>query len=540
MNREHHPSSLDYVRELVQFDTISSRSNVAITDYVDAELKRIGFETERVDYTDLNQVAKSNVVGRIGPQGTGLAYFAHTDVVPADPWFSEAHGPFSPWEEGDRLYGRGSCDMKGSLACMLATASCLDTDQLTAPLYVVCTADEEVGYAGALQVVQHSRLYREIVAANTPVIIGEPTMLQVIHGHKGTFGIHATARGAAAHSSTTHGLNANLAMIPFLEEMKAIHDETEADPAWQDNRFHPPTLSWNIGVNDHTHAINIKAPQSVCTAYFRPMPGQDVEPLLNRVRRAAEANGLELKIRGQYPALFTDPKSPLVQTALQLTGQSSSGTVTYGTDGCVLDGLEQRIVCGPGDIAQAHTKDEWISLDQLTMGVEVYAKFIEHFCGAARLRSAGTSANTATTPARGRGESTDLPSPRGTSKSDAVPVHDFLVPFVEQRDLLPRTVEEIQGLVDNGFVVEVNGSIVGFAAIEIFSGKLAEVQCLAVAPALQGKGIGKQLIQRCVQRAQEANVTELIAITASDALFQSCGFDYALPNQKRALFIQTG
>jgi len=105
---------------------------------------------------------------------------------------------------------------------------------------------------------------------------------------------------------------------------------------------------------------------------------------------------------------------------------------------------------------------------------------------------------------------------------------------------LPRTVEEIQGLVDNGFVVEVNGSIVGFAAIEIFSGKLAEVQCLAVAPALQGKGIGKQLIQRCVQRAQEENVTELIAITASDALFQSCGFDYALPNQKRALFIQTG
>ena len=139
---------------------------------------------------------------------------------------------------------------------------------------ITCTADEEVGYVGAREVAKHSKLYREMVDGNANGIIGEPTMLEVVYAHKGTYGFKAISRGKAAHSSTTSGLNANLAMIPFLAEMKKIHDETMTDPQWQHDEFDPPIISWNIGINDHTAAVNITPPQSICTVYFRPMPGQ--------------------------------------------------------------------------------------------------------------------------------------------------------------------------------------------------------------------------------------------------------------------------
>jgi acetylornithine deacetylase len=192
--------------------------------------------------------------------------------------------------------------------------------------------------------------------------------------------INATSHGKAAHSSTSDGLNANLAMIPFLVEMKKIHDETESDPAWQNDEFDPPTVSWNIGINDHTHAINIKPPQSVCTVYFRPMPGQDPEPLLARVKAAAEANGIELSVRNQAPPLYVDPRSPFVREVLEMAGHSTPKTVAYGTDGAVFTELEKRVVYGPGSIAQAHTHDEFVELSQLEAGTQAYEALIRRWC----------------------------------------------------------------------------------------------------------------------------------------------------------------
>ena len=125
------------------------------------------------------------------------------------------------------------------------------------------------------------------------------------------------------------------------------------------------------------------------------------------------------------------------------------------------------------------------------------------------------------------------PDPRFTPA-----ILEFLQPFIDRRLILPRTVEEITGLLQNAFWARSGDRIVGFVALEVYSRKLGEIQCLAVADDCQRRGIGRELVRRCVQRARELGVHELMAISASEAMFRACGFDYSLPNQKRALFIQ--
>jgi acetylornithine deacetylase len=374
-------NALDYTRELVAFGSISSVSNVEICDHLERVLKGLEFETERIDYVDKAGVHKSNVVGKRGNGSGGLAYFAHTDVVPADNWFSSEHGPFVPTVKDGRLYGRGSCDMKGSLGCMLAAACAASRKELKAPLYITCTADEEVGYIGAAEVARRSQLFRQMIDGDAHGIVGEPTELQVVYAHKGTYGFRAISHGRAAHSSTREGINANLAMIPFLVEMKAIRDETECDPAWQDTRFDPPTVSWNIGINDHTRAVNITPPQSVCTVYFRPMPNQKPELLMERARAAAAKCGLDFSASWGAPPLELDIHSDFVKQMLELANKTTPRTVCYGTDGTQFTALKKLLVCGPGNIAQGHTFDEWIDLKQLEQGTELYARSIELWCG---------------------------------------------------------------------------------------------------------------------------------------------------------------
>lgn len=373
--------ALDYAQDLVRFESTSRLSNVAVSNYVEETLRRLGFVTERIEYDDARGVRKANVIGKKGTGTGGMAYFGHTDVVPADPWFFPEHGPFTPTVKDGRLYGRGSCDMKGSISCMLAAAEQFDANQLKRPIYITCTADEEVGYGGAAQVAKRSELYREMVTGESHGIIGEPTKLEVVYAHKGTYGFTAISHGRAAHSSTNQGINANLAMIPFLAEMKAMHDELDRDSRWHHAEFDPPTMSWNIGINDHTAAVNITPPQSVCTVYFRPMPGQNADSLLDRARQAAERCGLEYKQGWTGKPLYVDPKSPFVQETLRIAGKTQPRTVAYGTDGAMFTDMKNLLVLGPGDIAQAHTHDEWVALDQLTAGTQLFAKLIQHWCG---------------------------------------------------------------------------------------------------------------------------------------------------------------
>ena len=134
-------------------------------------------------------------------------------------------------------------------------------------------------------------------------------------------------------------------------------------------------------------------------------------------------------------------------------------------------------------------------------------------------------------------ESVSRVSIRSSQPTDAEPIHELIAEFVERQLLLERALEEIRALTKYGFTAEADGQIIGFSAVEVYSRKLAEIQCLAVADAFQGKGIGRQLIQHCIRLAKEMNVLELMAISSSDGFLKECGFDYSLPNQKRALFI---
>ncbi len=129
---------------------------------------------------------------------------------------------------------------------------------------------------------------------------------------------------------------------------------------------------------------------------------------------------------------------------------------------------------------------------------------------------------------------------RPAQPGDEQQVADFIHPFVEQAKLLPRTEDELDELIGNGFLAVAGDRIVGFAALEIYSKKMAEIRSLATAPEVRRLGIGKRLIQACVQRAKEANVLEVMAITSSEDFFRSCGFDFTLPGEKKALFLQPG
>lgn len=372
--------ALRYAQRLVGFNSISQNSNRLISKYLEMKLTKHGFLVEVLEYRDRFGTRKVNLVAKKGSGQGGLAYFCHSDVVPVPAWFSEEFGPFEPTVQNDRLYGRGACDMKGSIACMLAAAQRLDWHQFKQPLYFVCTADEEVGFHGIRHVVEQSRYYRDMVAQNTKALIGEPTQLEIVHAHKGSCRIIARAAGQATHSSTGVSQNANRLIIPFAHEMLRICEDTETGRQWQNPDFEPPTLTWNIGLRDDSPAMNITAANSVCTVYVRPMPGVDIESLLQRTRDSAERCGVQLQIVQSCDPFWVDPNSEFVRDALQLAHRPKAKTVSYATDGGLLGELADKIVCGPGGIAQAHTQDEWIALEQLARGTELYEKMIQHWC----------------------------------------------------------------------------------------------------------------------------------------------------------------
>ncbi len=373
--------AIEYLQELIPFPSVSTESNSDVTDCVEGSLRRLGFEIERLEYPDDQGVKKSCILGRKGPEtGCGLAYFSHTDVVPVNSWSFPKAGPWTPLISDGRIYGRGSCDMKGSLACMLAAAESMQTAKLQSPLYIIATADEEVGMPGAKKVVEKSLLYRDIVASQTRSIIGEPTQLEIVYAHKGGRAIKATSIGRAAHSSTGLGINANMALIPFLHEIGQIHQEMETSAAWRDDRFSPPTPTLNLVIKDTNTGVNITSAQSECVVYFRPMPGQDADGMVQHMQQLAKQHGLKFEVLFSGSPLFTDPSTPFIGELLDLTSQTTARTVAYGTDGAIFTELKNIAVFGPGDIAQAHTDDEWISLEQLDRGTDLYRQCIQRWC----------------------------------------------------------------------------------------------------------------------------------------------------------------
>ncbi|MBD3672539.1 MAG: M20 family metallopeptidase [Planctomycetaceae bacterium] len=373
-------NSLDYAQQLVRFDSTCHHSNLEVSEYLEQVLQSLGCETERLDYRDENGELKVNVLGRRGSGTGGLAWFGHTDVVVSDDWSIAEHGPFEPTVRDGRLYGRGSTDMKGPMACLLAALESVRDQPLTSPIYVSCSSDEEINHRGAIEISERSQLYRELIDGNAAGIVGEPTSLDVVYAHKGGCQIHVTSQGKAAHSSTREGVNANWAMIPFLQDMKGLYEETESEERWMDHEFDPPTIRLNLGINDHTQALNITAPQSISTICFRPMPDTDVDELIERIVASAERNGLICDVKTRHPAFYRSPDDEFVQACATLASGQPPRTVSYGSEACNFTEVRRLVVLGPGDIAQAHKSDEWISLDQLEQGASVYRNLLKQYC----------------------------------------------------------------------------------------------------------------------------------------------------------------
>jgi len=372
--------ALRYASRLIEFESSSYLSNKRVAKYLEQKLVKHGILVERLAYDDPVGIRKHCLVAKKGSGTGGMAWFGHMDTVPAPRWNAAGNGPFEPLVTEGRLYGRGSCDMKGPIACFLAAANSIPDNSLNSPLYIVLTADEETGFAGARCVVEESRYFREIVSQSVVGVIGEPTMLQVVHSHKGSIMLTVRSHGVAAHSSTKAGSSSNWSMISFLTVLNEIRQQAESDPAWQNRLFDPPGLSINVCLSDNSPAINVTSSESICQIYLRSMPGMNMEPLLERIRSAADQSGLEFEIPRMAPPMFTEPNSQFVMSALQLCGQSQAGTVAYGTDGAVMGEMADLIVCGPGSIEQAHTVNEWISLDQMHQGTVLYRKMIERWC----------------------------------------------------------------------------------------------------------------------------------------------------------------
>ena len=361
--------------EFVRHNSASTRSNASVCAAIARKMRTAGLAVERLEYRDANHVRKVCLVGKKGQGAGGLALMGHSDIVPAEGW---AWDPFAVIQKKGRLYGRGTADMKGALACMLVAVEGFSKSELKCPVYVIVTADEEIDCSGARYVAEHSKTFRKAGIAYG--IIGEPTMLDVVYAHKGSLRIQATAKGRAAHSSTGRGINANHIMIPFLNDMLNIDRQIRENPKYRDESFSPPHSGCNIVISDGESASNITAPESRATVNCRPMPGHNWTPITKRIQALGKKHGVKLEISSSLRPVYTPPESRIVQEALKITGKRKPKTVPYGTDGMIFGKYMELVIMGPGDIAQAHTIDEWIAIDQLHKGVKAYAAMICRFC----------------------------------------------------------------------------------------------------------------------------------------------------------------
>ena len=368
------PDVVELTKELVAIDSVSQRSNAAVADALERVLERGGFEIERIEYRDTAGERKVNLVGQRGSGLGGVAFCSHLDTVPGVNW---GRDPWTPTVEDDRLIGLGSCDMKGPLAATVVSAAAVDVDRLQRAVLVVATADEEVNLRGAREVVERSRLLR--TARPRFGVVAEPTRLRPVYAHKGGAFVRVTAHGVAAHTSTDRGVSANFLIAPFLAEMAVLAGRLRADPSYGNPDFDPPTLGFNMTLDDGGCRPNVTAAKTTCTLCLRPMPNDRSREVIAQIEERARAYGFEVTSTVGSP-FSGSTETEVVRAAQAVTGIEKARTVPYGTEAPVFQQALEVVILGPGDIAQAHTNGEWIAISQLHEAVAVYSRMIERLC----------------------------------------------------------------------------------------------------------------------------------------------------------------
>ena len=374
---------ISLAQDLIRCDSVTHSCNSACTEVIEKSLASLGFEVSRQSYRDVHGIEKQLLSclrkGR-STSDQGIAFFAHNDVVSVDGWRAENKcGPFDGIVDARRLWGRGACDMKGPIAAAISAIAAIDEATQTAPIYFFVTGDEECGMVGARTLVQQCPVYRKMVEANSVGIITEPTQLRVVNSHKGGCQFTVTAHGIAAHSSTSDGLNANWQLIPFLTYLRELCSRIETEPSLRNEAFNPPTLSLNIVLKNQPTAYNITVGLASCCVFLRTMPQTNWQHLVDELTQRARDMELDVSAISSLSPVHTPADFPFVQTSLEIAGQTQPDAVSYATDGCRYSDLTNLIVLGPGNIAQAHRCDEWIELEQLHRGTEIYRSLLERF-----------------------------------------------------------------------------------------------------------------------------------------------------------------
>lgn len=370
---------------LIAFPTVSRDSNLDLIDFVERYLADHGIKSTRVPDTTGTKAA---LYAHVGPQVEGgIVLSGHTDVVPVDgqAWDTD---PFTVTQKGDKLYGRGTCDMKGFDALAIWALVEAKNRGVTRPLQLALSYDEEVGCTGAPPMID------AMVASGMPqasaAIIGEPSMMKVVTGHKGGIGFDVHMRGFEVHSSLLHtGVNAIMfgsKLIDWCNEMNA--ENAAKVPSDLDAGFVPPYTTLHVGMITGGTAHNITAKDCNFVLTFRAVPGEPGQMWVDRFEaKVAEIEaemqaihpetGIDYDRKFDVPGLKPEIEGPAEELVRQITGDNAVNVVSYGTEaGQFQERGYSAVICGPGDIAQAHQPNEYITVEQFKAGEAFMEKLL--------------------------------------------------------------------------------------------------------------------------------------------------------------------
>ncbi|NNE41715.1 MAG: acetylornithine deacetylase [Marinicaulis sp.] len=373
---------IEWISRLVAFDTTSSNSNLELIEDIEGFLAGFDIETFRVANDD---GSKTNLYAVIGPKVEGgVVLSGHTDVVPVagQDWDTD---PFTVTEKDERLYGRGVADMKSFSAIGLSLVPEMIAAGLKRPLIFALSYDEEVGCLGAPRMISE---IVERVPMPSAVIVGEPTNMDVIDGHKGIASFRVTVTGYTTHSSQTDrgvsAVEAAAKLINKIAEMRAARarDADEKLP------FDPPYSTMTVNVVHGGTQLNIMAGEATFDWDLRVVPGDSRTAIIEEFTDYAKGVEAEMRARApscrvhieqmtNAPSLAPSPENAAADLAKSITGRNSTNVVSYAAEaGQFQEAGLSTVICGPGSIDQAHQANEFISLKQVREGTEFMRRLI--------------------------------------------------------------------------------------------------------------------------------------------------------------------
>ena len=383
-------SPRDILAKLVSFPTVSRDTNLPLVDWVEEYLASHGIESHR--WPDPDQPHKAALFAHVGPWEEGAVVLSgHTDVVPVDgqPWTSD---PFVLTEREGKIYGRGATDMKGYDALAIWALVEAQYSNRKTPLQLALSFDEEVGCTGAPPMIE---AMQPVLPKGVAVIVGEPSMMQAVTGHKGGQGFWVDVWGFEVHSSIMHtGVNAIMEAAKIIAWSNDVNAAEQAKtPSPVAAMFDPPWTSLHTGLIEGGTAANITAKHCRFDIGYRALPDADKaawsQMILDKVREVeAEMQAvhpearIEVDARFGVPGLVPEENGIAEGLVRAITGDNATHVVSYGTEaGQFQEAGYSAVVCGPGDIAQAHQPDEFITLAQFEAGQDFMRKLLTRLTG---------------------------------------------------------------------------------------------------------------------------------------------------------------